>query len=123
MKTVTVESTVWIDVDDTLVMWDTKKIKKTKLVAITEPHNGNQVYLAPHAGHIKVLKDRKARGSFIVVWSSGGYAWARAVVRALGLESHVDLCMTKPHLYIDDKDAVSVMGERLYIPFGNGYGE
>lgn len=123
MKTVAVESTVWVDVDDTLVMWGIKAKKGQKLVAITEPHSGNQVYLAPHIGHIKVLKDRKARGSFIVVWSSGGYAWAETVVRALGLEAYVDLCMTKPHLYMDDKDAVSVMGERLYIPYGDGYGQ
>lgn len=119
---VTKESTIFVDVDDTLVMWGKAK-KGEKTVAITNPHDGKQDYLRPHKGHIKVLKDRYSRGSFIVVWSAGGFAWAEAVVKALGLENYVDLIMTKPHIYIDDKEAVHVMGERLYIPYGNGYGE
>jgi FMN phosphatase YigB (HAD superfamily) len=122
MKIVGQESTVFCDVDDTLVMW--KKAKKgQKAVAVTSPHDGQQTYLLPHYGHIKVLKDRKARGSCIVVWSSGGYAWAAAVVKALGLQDYVDFCMTKPHLYMDDKTAKEIMGERLYIPYGDGYGQ
>lgn len=116
------ESTVFCDVDDTLVMWG--KIKRgEKAIAVTCPHGGHQEYLRPHKGHIKILKDRKARGSFIVVWSAGGFAWANAVVKALGLENHVDLIMTKPHCYIDDKEAKDIMGERIYLPYGNGYGE
>lgn len=122
MKIISQESTVFCDVDDTLVMWGFKAKKGQKLVAITNPHDGTQEYFATHPGHIKVLKDRKARGSFIVVWSSGGYAWANAVVKALGLEQYVDLVMTKPHLYMDDKQPSEIMGERLYIPFGSGYG-
>lgn len=122
MKVIDKESTIFIDVDDTLVMWG--KIKKgQKSVAIINPHDGEQNYLAAHKGHIKVLKDRKARGSFIVVWSAGGFAWAKAVVKALGLENHVDMVMTKPHMYIDDKKSHEFMGEHLYIPYGTGYGE
>jgi len=121
MKTVDKESTVFIDVDDTLVMWGKAK-EGEKVVAVTSPHDGGQNYLRPHAGHIKILKDRKARGSFIVVWSAGGFAWAEAVVKALGLDTHVDMCMTKPHMYLDDKKAEEFMGEHLYIPYGDGYG-
>lgn len=122
MKIVGHESTVFIDVDDTLVMWGKKAKKGQRLVAVTNPHSGEQHYLMPHKGHIKVLKDRKARGSFIVVWSSGGYKWSESVIKALKLESYVDLVMTKPHMYIDDKTAKHIMGEHLYIPFGDGYG-
>lgn len=116
------ESTIFVDCDDTLVMWGKAK-EGEKVIAITNPHDGTQDYLRPHQGHIRVLKDRKARGSYIVVWSAGGFAWANAVVKALGLESYVDLIMTKPHMYIDDKKADAIMGEHLYIPYGNGYGE
>lgn len=116
------ESTIFIDCDDTLVMWGIKPKKGEKLIQITNPNTGEQNYLAPHLGHIKVLKDRKARGSFIVVWSAGGYKWAKAVVNALELKSHVDIVMTKPHMYIDDKKAEEFMGEHLYIPFNSGYG-
>lgn len=122
MKVISQESTVFCDVDDTLVMYGIKAKKVQKLVAVTNPHDGSQLYLAPHLGHIRIIKDRKARGSYIVVWSAGGYAWANAVVKALGLEPYVDLVMTKPHMYIDDKKAQEFMGEHLYIPFGSGYG-
>jgi len=123
MRTIKKESTVWVDCDDTLIMWGKEPHMKHKHIAITNPYDGQIDHLMPHKGHIKVLKDRKARGSFIVVWSAGGYKWAEAVVKALNLEKYVDLCMTKPHMYIDDKEAKDIMGERLYIPFGNGYGE
>lgn len=120
MKVIANESTVFIDVDDTLVMWGT--VPGDEHVKVQSPHDGMYATLRPHHGHIKVLKDRKARGSFIVVWSSGGFAWAEAVVKALGLGAHVDICMTKPHMFIDDKQAHEIMGERLYIPYGDGYG-
>jgi hypothetical protein len=124
MKVINQESTVFVDCDDTLVMWGKYKEFDTRdKVEIKNPHDGTSSFLFPHLGHIKVLKDRKARGSFIVVWSSGGFAWAEAVVKALGLENHVDLCMTKPHMYIDDKKATEWMGEHLYIPYGSGYGD
>jgi hypothetical protein len=123
MRVIKQESTVFIDCDDTLVMWGFAKYTPGT-IAIGCPYYDDQIdHLKPHKGHIKVLKDRKARGSFIVVWSAGGFAWAEAVVKALGLEEYVDLCMTKPHMYIDDKPAEKFMGEHLYIPFGNGYGE
>src|ERR1700677_2822537 len=94
MKIINKESTVFFDVDDTLVMWKEQKGPTAK-ITIVEPHYGDEVLLTPHSGHIKILKDRKARGSFIVVWSAGGYAWAEAVVKALNLEEYVYLVMKK----------------------------
>lgn len=124
MKIINMESTIFCDVDDTLVMWNTEGVDPQKLVSIVDPYfPSTTLQLAPHYGHIKVLRDRKVRGSFIVVWSAGGYQWAEAVVKALGLEAHVDLIMTKPHMYIDDKKAEEFMKEHLYIPYGNGYGK
>lgn len=127
MKVIDIESTIFIDVDDTLVMWDKsyRKMRESTIgtIAIKCPHSQSNNYLVPHRAHIKILKDRKARGSFIVVWSAGGFAWAEAVVRALDLEEHVDLIMTKPHAHIDDKKPKDFMGEHIYIPFGSGYGE
>lgn len=123
MKVINVESTIFIDVDDTLVMWDTMGLPLAELVTVTDPYHTNEVFLAPHYGHIKVLKDRKVRGSYIVVWSAGGYQWAESVVKALKLEAYVDLIMTKPHMYIDDKKAEEFMCERVYIPYGTGYGK
>lgn len=125
MKVIDTESTIFVDVDDTLVMWNADIIAAnyTSTVRITSPHDGSVSNLLPHRGHIKILKDRKARGSFIVVWSAGGFAWANAVVKALNLEAYVDLIMTKPHAYIDDKQASEIMGERIYLTYGTGYGQ
>ncbi len=124
MKVINIESTIFIDVDDTLVMWkEAETAKADDMIKVQCPHYNTNQFLVPHKGHIKILKDRKARGSFIVVWSAGGFAWAEAVVKALGLEQYVDLVMTKPHAYIDDKQAEEIMGERIYLPYGNGYGK
>jgi FMN phosphatase YigB (HAD superfamily) len=113
------ESTIFFDVDDTLVMWG----KEENRIEVKEPYYGEPTFVTPHKGHIKILKDRKARGSFIVVWSAGGYRWAAAVIKALKLEEYVDLVMTKPHAYVDDKQPNEIMGERIYLPYGGGYGE
>ncbi len=122
-KVVRTESTVFVDCDDTLIMWNTELAAGKALVSVMNPHDGTYSHLVPHLGHIKVLKDRKARGSFIVVWSSGGFAWAEQVVKALGLQESVDLIMTKPHMYIDDKPCTAWMGEHLNLPFNSGYGD
>lgn len=121
MIVVDTESIIYFDVDDTLVMWGMAD-DHPGLINIPSPHYGTKNMVVPHPGHIKVLKDRKARGSRIVVWSAGGFAWAEAVVKALGLEQYVDFVMSKPHMYVDDKLASEFMGERLYIPYGDGYG-
>lgn len=121
MNTVKNEQVIFIDVDDTLIIWG--KIKRgQKAVAVTNPYDGHQEIVRAHLGHIKILKDRKARGAHIIVWSAGGYAWAGAVVKALGLEKYVDHVMSKPIMYIDDLEAKDILGERLYLGVDSAYG-
>lgn len=115
------EQNIYFDVDDTLVIWG-KVPKGKKAIAITDPYDGTQHYLMPHAGHIKVLKDRKARGATIHVWSSAGWRWAEVVVKALGIEKHVDFVLSKPIMYVDDLQAHEVLGERLYLGKESAYG-
>ncbi len=99
MKVVT-RPNVFFDVDDTLVMWnqapDSPEMVKLPLL------DGHVEPLVIHQSHIKQLKDHKARGHYVVVWSAGGWEWALAVVKALGLENYVDEVMDKPHWYYDD---------------------
>ena len=121
MKVIENEQLIMIDVDDTLVMWGSENIDY-KRVLVEDPYDNKTVELRAHAGHIKVLKDRKARGAFIVVWSAGGYKWAEAVVKALQLESYVDIIASKPFMYIDDKLAEDILGERLYLGANSKYG-
>lgn len=121
MKTIENEQCIYFDVDDTLVMWG-KITEGQKAIHVTCPYDKSQETLRPHPGHIKVLKDRKARGAHITVWSHAGYRWAEAVVRALGLTEYVDVCATKPCMYVDDKQAHEILGERLYIDPNSHYG-
>ena len=62
--------------------------------------------------NIRALKHFKQLGSTVVVWSASGYAHAENAVKALGLENFVDFCMSKPEVYIDDKDCTYWLGGR-----------
>lgn len=121
MKVVRNESNVFFDVDDTLVMWE--PVGEGPAITIPCPHSTDSYYmLSPHEAHIKLLKNHKARGSHITVWSQSGYAWAEAVVKALGLEDYVDQVMTKPRAHIDDLPCTEWMGERIYLSPDSNYG-
>lgn len=121
MKVLASEQVIFYDIDNTIAIWG--KIQKgQKSFSVTCPYTGEQYLLRPHAAHIKILKDRKSRGATNIVWSAGGYAWAKAVIEALGLQKYVTLIMSKPILYVDDKPAQEILGERLYLPFDDKYG-
>ena len=122
MKIIENEQIIKIDVDDTLIVWGNKCNKKFKSIKMIDPYSKKTIRFKAHAGHIKVLKDRKARGAYIVVWSSGGYRWAEAIVKALKLTRYVDEVSSKPIMYIDDLTATDILGERLYLDKFSDYG-
>jgi hypothetical protein len=117
MKVIPSTKIVYFDVDDTLVMWEWRQFdpEGKSLIQITDPISGFTEYVMPHSRHIELLKRFKVRGHTIVVWSQGGYAWAEAVVKALDLESAVDLCMTKPDWYVDDLPSSAFMRSPVYL--------
>lgn len=121
MKVIENEQIIKIDCDDTLVIWGSTNPAFEEVIVI-DPYDGKKLSLHAHAGHIKILKDRKRRGAYIVVWSAGGYRWAEAVVKALGLEEFVDEVSSKPFMYIDDLQAAEILGERLYLGLDSKYG-
>jgi hypothetical protein len=125
MNVIESESIVFVDVDDTLIMWSgthTSTIPNDLLVKVQDPYSPTVISLIKHIGHIKILKDRKARGACIIVWSAGGYRWAEAVVKALALEASVDMIMSKPIMYIDDSPSEEFMGPRVYLGKDSVYG-
>jgi len=61
-----------------------------------------QTFVLPHREHIKLVKQFKARGFNVVVWSQGGSAWSERVVKALDLQDYVDVVTGKPNWFIDD---------------------
>ncbi len=111
------ENIVCFDVDDTLVMWNIPvgHEGKTKLFN----NFGYAEWLLPHEAHIKLLKQFKVRGQFVIVWSQGGHQWATEVVKHLGLEEWVDLVMAKPKWIVDDLPPSAWM-KRSYLDL-NGH--
>jgi hypothetical protein len=108
------DHTVYFDVDETLVLWNVPPELADKTIAIGCDHFVEHVL--PHEKHILQLKQHRARGHAIIVWSQGGHEWAEAVVIALGLQDYVDAVMRKPTWYYDDLKSSSFMGEPIYYP-------
>lgn len=120
---------VFCDVDDTLVMWSPTQEEREKYgIDVLCP--GSNILkedgtlsvgpswterLVPHFTHIEQLKKHKARGHFVCVWSAGGWEWAQAAVKALGLENYVDLVISKPTWTYDDLQAEEFMPKSKYM--------
>lgn len=115
------ERVIFFDVDNTLVL-PANEITKTTL-RIIDPYDGEIRYREPHFPHMKLLRNYNARKAFVVVWSKNGYQWATAVINALGLTNFVDLIMTKPCVYVDDEPPVKWMGEHVFIPSTDSFGQ
>ena len=103
MQTFKERKTVYFDVDDTLLEWDT--CRKNDPDAVKIENNGHVFYKKAIQPNIKNLKSHFLAGHLVVVWSAGGAAWAETVVKALKLQKYVNIILTKPDYYYDDKDA------------------
>lgn len=99
----------YFDVDNTLVFAANEvpdlEISPENWVRIC----GREFYM--HRPHVETIKDFKARGLIVVVWSAGGAQWAALVVEALGLTKDVDFCLTKPNWIFDDKKPQAWLNE------------
>lgn len=116
MNVIRNEVNIMIDVDDTLVMHQVDgNYLRQDSVDITDPYSGSQVRLRKNFPMIRCLEEEHARGSHITVWSKGGYAWAEAVIMALGLTNKVHQIMTKPRAYFDDKPVQEWLTDRVYL--------
>jgi hypothetical protein len=128
MIVVPCKQTTYYDVDDTLVMWNASAEElESRGVDFTCPGSFTFIdgemresppwsaRLLPHRKHIEQLKKHKMRGHTNIVWSAGGYDWAAAVVKALGLEDYVDLVISKPTWFYDDLTPEEFMGKRYYM--------
>lgn len=116
MKVIKSTKIIYCDVDETLVLWDWKQYDPDgkDLIEIKDIQSGYSEFLLPHFRHVEFLKQFKTRGHTIVVWSQGGAIWCETVVKALGLEDIVDICISKPDWYIDDMHASAYFGNNIY---------
>lgn len=100
MKVTENDNVVCFDVDETLVMWSWPPQFDGDTIQFD--NFGYKTTLLPHQKHIDLMKQFKARGHYVIVWSQGGYQWAREVVKTLGIEDYVDEVKTKPKWCVDD---------------------
>jgi len=111
---------VWgVDIDDTLLLWDVPK--EGPMVTFTEPHTKDSITVPINENNIRLLKEKKARGAYIILWSQGGWEYAKTVADALGLHDYIDLIMTKPIGIIDDLEAHAWMPKAVNIPHTKNY--
>lgn len=118
MKVINNENVVAYDIDDTLLLWSKKHHSPQEgCIELEDPYDNNRkVYLKPHKVHLRLMRNYKARGFSVIVWSHQGYKWCEEVIKRLNIEQYVDLIMTKPNRHFDDKeDKESVIGVRLFF--------
>lgn len=116
MITIKEESIWYFDVDSTLVTHDQLEVGGTAGdIEIVCPYTQLPVDCTPLLGNIRLLKEKAGRGSTVVVWSQGGALWAEAVIKALGLEDCVTLCITKPTGIVDDLSPVLWLPKTTFI--------
>lgn len=113
MKTIKNERPVFTDIDGTLIVHGPKPGIPT--VQVYDPEAQKYVTMGVNRSMVKLVREEKARGAFIVAWSRGGYQWAKNVINALCLENHVDLVMTKPAVYLDDLPVEEWMETRIFL--------
>lgn len=92
---------VFVDCDDTLIMWSSNKYYKPN--EAMELHFMNyKVTVSPNDTNIAKVKEFYKKGYEVIIWSATGKEWAELVVKTLELTDHIDCCLSKPDFYIDD---------------------
>lgn len=115
--------TFW-DIDGTLILHvphPVNDLDKVFLIKVIDPVTQTTIYVNPHSTMIRLMREEHARGGTIKVWSRGGWAWAEAVITALGLTNLVDEVMSKPYAYYDDVPIADWLTNRVYLTPGAPY--
>lgn len=123
MTIITNELRAVVDVDNTLI----ENVKPTTIFVplgervtnveepITADYYGTPISIKPKGRVVDFVKSLKARGYHITVHSNNGWQWAKNVVEALGLDSHVDMVCTKSSKCIDDETNIEhIMGTLIH---------
>lgn len=117
MITIENDNCLFVDIDDTLILWD--KPEDYDIHKALKTSNGTMIY--PHWGHIDYIKRFSARGQIVFVWSQGGFNWAEEIVKLTGLEDHIFMVMCKPKWFMDDLPASGFMPESNRIYYKEWY--
>lgn len=104
------------DLDGTLIIHESMaNVPNTERVAVEDPVTGNYIIVRINRPMVRLLRESKARGAYVIVWSRGGFQWAVNTIKALGLEAHVDQVMSKPMAYFDDTPVDKWLPYRVMI--------
>lgn len=116
------ERVIPTDIDDTLVMHgDPLEGEEAVYVRILDPVENRTLTIRVNKPMVRLVKEELHRGSFMLVWSRGGYRWAQSVIQALNLEHENMIIMSKPAAYFDDKPCEDWMPDRVYLPSNTPY--
>lgn len=96
------DKVVYVDVDDTLVLWEPEKYHHTEDEIIWITDDTRRFPFLPHKRNIKFVQQLKLQGYGVVVWSAAGSNWAEHVIKNLKLEDLPDMIISKPELCVDD---------------------
>lgn len=100
------------DVDNCLIV---HKDKSLMHAYVLDPVTGTNITVGVNEAMVRLLKEERQRGSYVVVWSRSGYEWAANVVRALYLEDCVDCVVSKPTIYFDDTPVKKWLKDRVFL--------
>lgn len=119
MVTIKSEQNVFFDVDGTLIVNPGEGAGR--LISVLDPVTDNYILMEAHEPNIRLLLEESHRGSYVVVWSRGGYEWASNVLKALNLTNKVQLVMTKPFVYFDDIPVEQWLTNRVFLNANDTY--
>lgn len=114
MLTINSERIIPCDVDNTLILHGSSNPLLRDVLVPCKLGDG-MIKLKINEPMVRLLREEKQRGAYIIVWSRGGYQWAEDVVTALGIENIVDLVLSKPLVYFDDKPVNEWLLDRVYL--------
>ncbi len=106
------EKLLYVDCDDTLILWDKSEYSEEPKVLIECYEEPASVVV--HKKNVNLVRKFYLLGYGIIVWSATGSKWAKAVGHAVGIDSMVTAYLTKPRYHLDDKPCATWMGENVY---------
>lgn len=112
MQYLNTEQLICVDVDDSIILWNTDRIKDN---FFKNPFTGQKHSVAIHKPHVRVIKQRLARGATVILWSASGPAWAKAAAFMCDIKGDNLIIAPKPIFHLDDKPAENWMGPRMYM--------
>ena len=110
------------DIDGTLVCHAFEgEIPPGESVRVYDAVSKGYVLVQINRPMVRLLREAKSRGDFVIAWSRGGHRWAADVIKALDLVECVDLVLSKPMAYFDDTEIQNWLPYRVMIQPGTAY--